>query len=155
MSTKLITRRTLLKGVVAGIGSIAAASFLPEKWVKPVVSSGVLPVHAQASGEVTVTGTVNSRNPDSQNFPPPYSYSPMWSGITVSVVGFPLLTSLTDDNGRYTIHNVPTGSRDIQVDDTGWLIVLPLDIPHGDTQKTQALVVNPGVNTLNFYFPVS
>ena len=44
-----ITRRELLKTVIAGSGGIVAAGFLPEKWLKPVVKSGVLPVHAQAS----------------------------------------------------------------------------------------------------------
>ena len=44
-----MTRRDLLKAIVAGSGGIVAAGFLPEKWLKPVVKSGVLPVHAQAS----------------------------------------------------------------------------------------------------------
>jgi hypothetical protein len=50
MLQKPVTRRTLLKAILAGSGGIAAASFLPEKWLKPVVHSGVLPVHAQSSG---------------------------------------------------------------------------------------------------------
>ena len=44
-----ISRRDLLKTIIAGGGGIVAAGFLPEKWLKPVVKSGVLPVHAQAS----------------------------------------------------------------------------------------------------------
>ncbi len=44
-----ISRRELLKVLIAGSGGIAAAGFLPEKWLKPVVKSGVLPVHAQSS----------------------------------------------------------------------------------------------------------
>lgn len=46
---KKITRRDLLKALIAGSGGIVAAGFVPEKWLKPVVKSGVLPVHAQAS----------------------------------------------------------------------------------------------------------
>jgi hypothetical protein len=46
---KKISRRDLLKGFIAGSGGIVAAGFVPEKWLKPVVKSGVLPVHAQAS----------------------------------------------------------------------------------------------------------
>jgi hypothetical protein len=49
MPQKNITRRALLKAILAGSGGIAAASFLPEKWLKPVVQSGVLPVHAATS----------------------------------------------------------------------------------------------------------
>jgi len=47
--TKQISRRNLLKAVIAGSGGFVATSFIPEKWLKPVVRSGVLPVHAQAS----------------------------------------------------------------------------------------------------------
>ncbi len=46
---KKISRRDLLKALIAGSGGIVAAGFVPEKWLKPVVKSGVLPVHAQAS----------------------------------------------------------------------------------------------------------
>ncbi len=46
---KKITRRDALKAIIAGSSGIVAAGFVPEKWLKPVVKSGVLPVHAQAS----------------------------------------------------------------------------------------------------------
>ena len=51
---KKITRRDLLKAIIAGSGGIVAAGFLPEKWLKPVVKSGVLPVHAQASAPTPI-----------------------------------------------------------------------------------------------------
>jgi hypothetical protein len=50
MATRKITRRQALKSLLAAGGGLGAASFLPVRWLKPVVSSGVLPVHAQASG---------------------------------------------------------------------------------------------------------
>lgn len=46
---KKITRRDMIKALIAGSGGIVAAGFVPEKWLKPVVKSGVLPAHAQAS----------------------------------------------------------------------------------------------------------
>lgn len=46
---KIISRRDLLKALIAGGGGIVAAGFIPQKWFKPVVKSGVLPAHAQAS----------------------------------------------------------------------------------------------------------
>lgn len=46
---KKITRRDALKAIIAGSSGIVAAGFVPEKWLKPVVKTGVLPVHAQAS----------------------------------------------------------------------------------------------------------
>jgi hypothetical protein len=57
MIKKSITRRELLKVLVAAGGGITAAAFLPAKWVKPVVQSGVLPVHAQTSGLGRIYGT--------------------------------------------------------------------------------------------------
>ena len=55
-SQKPINRREMLKkGALAAGGAITAAAFLDGKWVKPIVKTGVLPVHAQASacGEYT------------------------------------------------------------------------------------------------------
>lgn len=45
----LLTRRQALKTIVAATGAVAASSFVPEKWVKPLVKTGVVPAHAQAS----------------------------------------------------------------------------------------------------------
>jgi hypothetical protein len=44
-----ITRRQLLKAMLAAGGGLSASAMLPSKWLKPVVKSGVLPVHAQTS----------------------------------------------------------------------------------------------------------
>lgn len=47
---KSINRREMIKkGALAAGGALGAAAFLDGKWVKPVVKSGVLPVHAQAT----------------------------------------------------------------------------------------------------------
>ena len=47
---KSINRREMLKkGALAAGGAITAAAFLDGKWLKPIVKTGVLPVHAQAS----------------------------------------------------------------------------------------------------------
>ena len=39
----------MLKTMLAASGAITASAFLPGKWLKPVVQSGALPVHASAS----------------------------------------------------------------------------------------------------------
>jgi hypothetical protein len=44
-----VTRNQFLKLLIAGGSATAAAAFLPEKWLKPIVKVGVLPVHAQSS----------------------------------------------------------------------------------------------------------
>ena len=46
MPEKIVTRRDLLKIVIAAGTSVSIAGFLPDKWIKPAVISGVLPVHA-------------------------------------------------------------------------------------------------------------
>ena len=43
------SRRAALKNIAAGAGVIAGSQALPERWLKPVVSSIVMPVHAQTS----------------------------------------------------------------------------------------------------------
>ena len=60
---KKITRRDLLKALIAGSGGIVAAGFVPEKWLKPVVKSGVLPVHAQASTPEPTASPEPTRQP--------------------------------------------------------------------------------------------
>jgi len=49
MAPNKLTRRQALKYILAASGGLTAAAFLPAKWLKPVVSAGVLPVHARAS----------------------------------------------------------------------------------------------------------
>lgn len=44
-----ISRRQLLKALVAAGGGLAASLFLPQRWVSPAVEVGVLPAHAQIS----------------------------------------------------------------------------------------------------------
>jgi hypothetical protein len=47
--SKKITRREALKALTAAGGAVLAGAMLPDKWAKPLVGSGVLPAHAQAS----------------------------------------------------------------------------------------------------------
>lgn len=51
-----LTRSQFLKLLIAGGTATAAAAFLPGKWAKPLVKVGVLPVHAQSSYTVHLTG---------------------------------------------------------------------------------------------------
>jgi hypothetical protein len=44
-----LSRREMLKALAAGGGALAAAAFLPARWAKPLVQTGVLPAHAQSS----------------------------------------------------------------------------------------------------------
>lgn len=47
------SRRTALKGIATGAGMIAGSQTLPDRWLKPVVSSIVMPAHAQTSPSST------------------------------------------------------------------------------------------------------
>jgi hypothetical protein len=49
VNSNKISRRQALKALLAASGGLTAAAFVPSKWVKPLVMSGVLPVHAQTS----------------------------------------------------------------------------------------------------------
>ncbi len=52
---KTISRRQLLKTLIAAGGAISASTLLPGEWAEPVVEIGVLPVHAQVSPTPSVT----------------------------------------------------------------------------------------------------
>jgi hypothetical protein len=54
---RTLSRRQLLKALVASGSAVTAASFLPCQWQKPVVNVGVLPAHAQISPTPTPTET--------------------------------------------------------------------------------------------------
>jgi hypothetical protein len=58
MLQKPISRRTLIKALLASGAGVTAASFVPGKWLKPLVTTGVLPVHAQSSLNSGIDGTV-------------------------------------------------------------------------------------------------
>jgi hypothetical protein len=55
---KQLSRRQALKTILAAGGGVTAASFIPSQWLKPVVRSGVLPVHAQASASNNSCGSM-------------------------------------------------------------------------------------------------
>jgi hypothetical protein len=50
-------RRRLLKALIASGGAVAASTLLPNKWSKPTIEVGVLPVHAQATAVPPPTPT--------------------------------------------------------------------------------------------------
>lgn len=52
-----ISRRKLLKVLAATGGTVTVTMLLPNKWAKPVVEVGVLPVHAQATDTPLPTDT--------------------------------------------------------------------------------------------------
>ncbi len=56
MLQKPINRRTLLKALLTAGGGLIASAFLPAQWTKPLVKSGILPVHAQTSSTYYLTG---------------------------------------------------------------------------------------------------
>jgi hypothetical protein len=99
MYSNKITRRQVLKTLLAASGGLTAAAFLPSKWLKPMVMSGVLPVHARASSVYTSANpalagnAVGSTNGHVLNNFYPYIYftfgSPSieYSNITAQLIG--------------------------------------------------------------------
>jgi len=53
-------RRALLKGAMISTGVIGAAQALPEKWLKPVINSVVLPAHGQTTDDTSLLGGGNT-----------------------------------------------------------------------------------------------
>jgi len=59
-----LRRRTVLKKLALGSGVASAALAMPEKWVRPIVSSVVLPVHATTTNSTyyeDISGFVNDQ----------------------------------------------------------------------------------------------
>ena len=48
-------RRNTLK-LMMGAGTVAGLEMLPDQWTRPVISTAVLPGHAQSSGTCTSLG---------------------------------------------------------------------------------------------------
>jgi hypothetical protein len=61
MSPQNISRRQLLKSLLITTSGLTAVAFVPQKWIRPVVKAGVLPVHAATSKttsyEMSINGT--------------------------------------------------------------------------------------------------
>ena len=141
MSELPISRRQLLKVLAAAAGT-AALSTVPNKWKTPVVEVGALPAQAQLSGVGTVAGFVNQPPPDGpvqggSKSPQAVCTDPggfKAFGAVVSVDGFPLLTATTNQNGFYSISNVPAGSQHITAKFTGFSdIHTSATVPLGST----------------------
>jgi len=47
--SKTVSRRQLLKAISATGGAVAAKTLLPNEWTPPLIETGALPIHAQAS----------------------------------------------------------------------------------------------------------
>jgi len=56
LSSSGASRRAALRNIASGAGVIAGSQALPERWLKPVVSSIVMPVHAQTSPSAAFEG---------------------------------------------------------------------------------------------------
>ncbi len=120
------TRRNVLKGVI-GVGVLTGA--LPNSWVKPVVNSVVLPVHAQTSAiEDPTTGTVSGASSVEHGTAETFTLSPSDDNGISSVAydvsngdsgtGNSYSAPTTLDVGSYTITWTITGKKADGSDDT-------------------------------------
>jgi hypothetical protein len=125
MPQKPVSRRALLKTIFVGGAAVSSSAFLPKKWVKPVVESGVLPVHAQVSATGSINGTV--RNTIVSNMDGGIAYTSAGrkpqrkaqaqsvAGQTINLymggtaAGTPYRTVMTDATGFYEFLDLPPG----------------------------------------------
>ena len=114
--TKNVTRRNLLRALTIAGGAVAATQVLPKRWIRPVVDSVEIPVHAQASGSFTL----GFSSPTSGATLPAGAYSftvtttPPTSGVTIGMTtthptivrftapGFVPGSGVTNGSGQYT-----------------------------------------------------
>jgi hypothetical protein len=66
-----MTRKQFVKLLLAAGGATTAAAFLPDKWMKPKVGFGVLPVHAASSNEPITISELIIQNPITFNYSDP------------------------------------------------------------------------------------
>jgi hypothetical protein len=104
-----VSRRRLLKVLVAAGGSVAASTLLPGKWVKPILRVGVLPVHAQTSQPATpfiASTTINTSYGDGCVTDLSATISPATAGVQMKVQvcndvqGCQTITATTDAAGQ-------------------------------------------------------
>lgn len=83
--TKKLSRREALKALTAVSGAVLAGAMLPDKWARPVVGSGVLPAHAQASRNFAIV-ECDFYQSDSSPFHCSALISPVGAGIGLTCV---------------------------------------------------------------------
>ncbi len=123
MANTDLNRRQVLKGIIAAGGAITVASFLPGKWLKPVVKVGVLPVHAQlslmgisgniSSGGSPVVGSIVYADPSIVK-----KQDTKGRGLAKLAKPAPIYHDETDTNGDYFI-SCPAGHYYVFVDISG------------------------------------
>jgi len=63
VTQQAVSRRELLKIMSATGGVLAASAFIPNTWLSPMVEIGVLPAHAQATAEITISNLQYTLHP--------------------------------------------------------------------------------------------
>ena len=107
-----LNRREILKVLAAAGGGLTAAAFLPGKWLKPVIESGVLPAHAQASCileisglEITCDGLGFEPNPQMVHYTGSLNYSDSCCELTPNNVSY----HVWSDNMSVILENYQIG----------------------------------------------
>jgi hypothetical protein len=149
MLQESVTRRQMLKIIAATSGGVAAASLLPEKWVKPFIEAGVIPVHAQTSNPTaTPAAATATKAPTATSTPAVGSYQVSANATPTSgnigqndneILG---ITGTITATGNWPIANISVTLTAINPVGAG--SVNPTDIP----TETPTVVPAPPVPTL-------
>ncbi len=152
---KLVGRRDALKILTASAGAVLGTAALPGEWMKPVVETGVLPVHAQASVSIVLSPAFqlygvsrSGENPLTHGVGISFAYADtlgeFGNGWTLfyQVNGFPLRS--------YVIGSNPDVSESLGGDGANGTYVSPWMtdadcVGDGNTTTLRYYVINPAV----------
>lgn len=147
MSPNRLTRREMLKAILAAGGAVSAALFIPEKWLKPVVGSGVLPAHAQGSVPPNlgnITGIAFYRfftNTKPIEDVTVNLYEGFIGTLKSTTIPEPLQTTKTDANGNFGFFHLPAGQYTVML----MLDPFPfqhIDLGPGEDANTELVIDN-------------
>jgi len=136
MMQKPVSRRDMLKILAAAGSGLAAAAFLPAKWLKPMVNAGVLPAHAAASCVAyTITAhDIQESAPDVIVFsitlspvPPPaafFKYTAVGDGnVNVTLGGVDVASDAYAGPGGVVTWKTPSGNSFTTDDKAGFITI--------------------------------
>ena len=110
------SRRKAIKGILGGAGAVAGSQALSEGWVKPVVSTAVMPAHAMVSANVITEVSARFEGSDDSGFETNYEIETDFTGIPDGTYEVFLNVDSITGSGFVTDSNTEDGSE-VEIED--------------------------------------